>query len=424
MKRDEKLKLAVINEINRIYNSLLERETSTGEVNMWLSEIFTKGHTVEDVEKAIRASIEFKNIKSAEIFLGFLKDLFFLTFNREIQFDELEFWKKKIISEGLTRDEIKNELEKTEEFQLIKEEKIKDIEFEIWKLYKNLFNRDPLEKELDLWRTEIIEKNRKLIDIFKELKRSSEYKLYTYNEEIKTQIISKQMNDFLRVMNYLQGKEHSESILPLIDLMKISYINQLPMSERFDEYLLVLKNLKNEGKLLDVGCSESLFCQELSKKTNLDVYGIDIRDFEFTPNFHFSKESAEKTHFKDDFFDQITIISSLEHFGMSAYGNAKLDKDADFKAMKEMKRILKPNGIILITLPFGKGQTKNYRKYDNDRIEKIMKDFEILDVQFSKQMKIGWQHVKEKELDMERFSEYYPNLELPNSIVLIKAKLA
>ena len=68
--------------------------------------------------------------------------------------------------------------------------------------------------------------------------------------------------------------------------------------------------------------TESLFANEVAKIKSLGVYGIDIRK-EKNPKFKFFVEDAAKTHFKDHFFDQITIISSIEHFGLDFYGNKK-----------------------------------------------------------------------------------------------------
>ena len=422
MKPDADLKLAVINELKKIYSTLLERNPTEEELKLWLNEIFNKGHTTDDVKNVIKKSEEYSIIKKSFKNIEFLKDVFFITFDREIQVSELDYWKKKILSKNLSRSEIKQELEKSEEFKLIKQDKIKEVEFEIWKIYKNLFNREPLEKEIDLWKDEISEKNRKLIDIVKELKRSSEYKLYKYNIEIKIPIMIKQINDFEKLIDS-SGNTFEKNFIESMDLQKISYYNQLPMSERFDEYMWVIKNLKNQGALLDVGCSESLFAQEISKSSALQVYGIDIREPEYAPNFEFSKESAEKTHFDNDFFDQITIISSLEHFGINAYSNKIINKNADVEAMKEMRRILKSDGLILITLPYGIDSSNSFRKYDNSRIEKIMDGFKILEKKFLVQTKVGWKEVQEESAYEKGFSEYYPNLQLPNSIVLLKGQL-
>ncbi len=65
--------------------------------------------------------------------------------------------------------------------------------------------------------------------------------------------------------------------------------------------------------------------------------------------------------FRDNWFDQVVSISTLEHIGMdnSYYGGAssaeRQENDIQV-ALHEMLRVLKPEGLLLITVPFGKAQ--------------------------------------------------------------------
>jgi SAM-dependent methyltransferase len=52
-------------------------------------------------------------------------------------------------------------------------------------------------------------------------------------------------------------------------------------------------------------------------------------------------------------FDYALSISSFEHNGLGAFGDP-LDPDGDLKAMRKMKQILKPGGILLLAVPTGK----------------------------------------------------------------------
>jgi SAM-dependent methyltransferase len=51
-------------------------------------------------------------------------------------------------------------------------------------------------------------------------------------------------------------------------------------------------------------------------------------------------------------FDYALSISSFEHDGLGAYGDP-LDPEGDLKAMRKMKEILKPGGLLLLALPTG-----------------------------------------------------------------------
>ena len=215
------------------------------------------------------------------------------------------------------------------------------------------------------------------------------------------------------------SKLSSDNILHLIDVPKMAYSHSDPITERFTEYMWILKNLKTKGCLLDVGCSESIFAEELSAKTKLEVYGIDIREYE-NPNFNFYKESALKMHFKNDFFDQVTAISSVEHFGLPWYSNTDLDSDADQKTMKEIKRVLKPSGTLLITVPFGKGEGYKWcRKYNKKTLENLLKDFKIEEMSFFTQTELGWYETDYKTAEECEDSVYFD--ELPSAIAVCKA---
>jgi len=52
---------------------------------------------------------------------------------------------------------------------------------------------------------------------------------------------------------------------------------------------------------------------------------------------HFLIADAEQLPYKSKSFDRIACSSSLEHFGN------------DIKALKEMNRVLKPNGVVVLT---------------------------------------------------------------------------
>jgi Caenorhabditis protein of unknown function, DUF268 len=51
-------------------------------------------------------------------------------------------------------------------------------------------------------------------------------------------------------------------------------------------------------------------------------------------------------------FDAAISISSFEHDGLGAYGDP-IDPDGDLKAMKRMKKIVKPGGLMFFNVPLG-----------------------------------------------------------------------
>ncbi len=57
---------------------------------------------------------------------------------------------------------------------------------------------------------------------------------------------------------------------------------------------------------------------------------------------------AKKLSLPDDAFDAVLSLSTLEHLGLGRYGD-EFDFEADRKALREMVRVLKPGGHLILT---------------------------------------------------------------------------
>ncbi len=159
----------------------------------------------------------------------------------------------------------------------------------------------------------------------------------------------------------------------------------LKPTDRYIEYPFVIRNLpKPPAKVLDVGCSGSFFPLLLAS-FGYEVYGIDIREYAIInkikfDNFRFVKEDIRKTSFSSNYFDAVIAISTLEHIGIAGrHGVLEEDLNRDKKAIREMKRILKSNGIVIITIPFGIARIiKPYCKiYNGSLVKKLIDDLII-----------------------------------------------
>ena len=160
-------------------------------------------------------------------------------------------------------------------------------------------------------------------------------------------------------------------------------IFHLVVNERVADYPFVHQNigigLNGKGRILDVGCHGSKLVIELAS-LGYETYGIDVIEYTLEhPNFTFVQGDICKTPFPYDFFDAVTAVSIIEHIGLGRWGDP-IYSDGDKKAMKEIKRILKPGGKAIITVPFGKG-TIVYRKeislhrvYDSQTLTGLFSD--------------------------------------------------
>lgn len=78
-------------------------------------------------------------------------------------------------------------------------------------------------------------------------------------------------------------------------------------------------------------------------------------------------------------FDVAWSISSFEHDGLGMYGDP-LDPDGDFKAMTRMKSIVKPGGLLFLSVPVGKDKVlfNNARIYGRLRLPVLCSEWEQL----------------------------------------------
>lgn len=166
-------------------------------------------------------------------------------------------------------------------------------------------------------------------------------------------------------------------------------------NQRFIEYPWILQQLNSaqDRILLDVGCTGSLLDHELLAR-EFRVIGLDVRDHT-QRNYReiFMQKNVINSGLPEESFDIILLVSVIEHIGLDAYSQDSLDSDGDLLAMQELRRLLKPNGFLLLTTPFeGKGPIRIHRfgkngeflerRYDSERLAKLIKGFDVVKADF------------------------------------------
>ena len=125
-----------------------------------------------------------------------------------------------------------------------------------------------------------------------------------------------------------------------------------------------LQPQKNE-KICDIACGIGLHDIEMACR-GCHVYGIDISDGNIkiakslskNLNCHFFVGDAENLPFKSDFFDKVISACALEHF------------NNDKKALSEMSRVLRDDGILVLTLE-GSAYKGNLKKYVQENFQVV-----------------------------------------------------
>lgn len=150
-------------------------------------------------------------------------------------------------------------------------------------------------------------------------------------------------------------------------------------TDRYIEYPWLLKHLPKDERLdiLDVGSSGSML-PYLMNALGHKVSSIDIRprqDVEANKEITFYHRDICNSCLPDNYFDIVTAISTIEHIGLE--GRYGVDKqNSDIKAIEEIHRILKPNGILFMSVPFGKNKTtKTHHIYNGLAIPRLLCNF-------------------------------------------------
>jgi SAM-dependent methyltransferase len=162
-------------------------------------------------------------------------------------------------------------------------------------------------------------------------------------------------------------------------------------------------DLPADSKILDFGCGGSSISLGLSS-FGYHVTGIDFRYAGYShKNFTYLKNDFLKYNFDLNSFDSVLAISVLEHVGMGHYGDEFVE-NADKISMKKIYDILKPNGIVFISVPGGrkkiyeKNGIKYIRIFDPETIEKLCENFVIEKEYFYKKINQEWISVDRDEL--------------------------
>lgn len=88
--------------------------------------------------------------------------------------------------------------------------------------------------------------------------------------------------------------------------------------------------------------------------------GIDILNEVGSLGFPLILMDAMNIGFKDKTFDQVICLSAMEHIGLDHYGVDARQKDlncginGNALAMKEIWRVLKDKGTLILTVPYGR----------------------------------------------------------------------
>jgi malonyl-CoA O-methyltransferase len=130
------------------------------------------------------------------------------------------------------------------------------------------------------------------------------------------------------------------------------------------EFRCIMSHIKQNQKIADIGCGKGRFLRLIKElEPNVDCTGIDISPklLSFAPDsIKKIAGSLENIPLKNNLFDLVFAVESIEH---------SLNKSG---AIKEMLRILKPGGLLIIIdkqeAEWGRLETEQWERWPNKKI--------------------------------------------------------
>lgn len=136
------------------------------------------------------------------------------------------------------------------------------------------------------------------------------------------------------------------------------------------------------GEALDFGCGGSGLGLVAARR-GYKVTAIDLEPVWWpyvVLNLRFIKGDLMKIKFPPQCFDLIINCSTVEHIGLAGrYGVSESHRDGDFEAMERLRRLMKPGGVMLLTIPVGQDAVfaPLHRVYGVKRLPQLLERLSI-----------------------------------------------
>lgn len=182
-------------------------------------------------------------------------------------------------------------------------------------------------------------------------------------------------------VNNLTIKEKKQSVIDNYDDIAKEYVNEFFEDTSDNKYIDIFLNSLNGKKILDVGCGNGKDCKYILEK-GFNINGIDLSigmlniAKEKVPNCNFEIMDITKITYPNDSYDGIISNCSLFHIPVEELP----------KTLKSFKRVLKPDGKLLLILQEGNGETmveEPYRPgiyiyikyFSKNEIQKLLQEY-------------------------------------------------
>jgi len=192
-----------------------------------------------------------------------------------------------------------------------------------------------------------------------------------------------------RVLNYAASHEGfaAQSNLWFNPPLLVSYEPQKVelqwVNERVAEVPYAFRALwrvEPNAAVLDVGATESSFCLSLAT-LGYNVTAIDPRPNPLSHERLRTVVGVIEEWDPDTTFDAVVCLSTIEHLGTGAYGQEASERRVDVEAMRRMRDLTRPNGLLVMTTAVGRASVgESGRVYDRAGLDELLEGWDVADL--------------------------------------------
>jgi hypothetical protein len=161
------------------------------------------------------------------------------------------------------------------------------------------------------------------------------------------------------------------------------------LDERIIEYPWLLSQVREgPGTLLDAGSTlnhDFIVCHPKLRQKELTIMTLSPEaECFWHQQISYVFGDLRRTIFRDNSFDSIASLSTIEHIGLDNTrfytgdpAKAENEPEAYLAAITELRRILKPGGSLFLSVPFGQYSLRDWLQvFDGDGIDNMVARFQ------------------------------------------------
>lgn len=153
------------------------------------------------------------------------------------------------------------------------------------------------------------------------------------------------------------------------------------LGDRDVEYSFIAAKLPpGPGTALDFG-SGPAFLSMIAAQRGYQVTALDMQATEIFwrhPGVTFVHGDVLKVELPENHFDIVMNCSAVEHVGLAgSYQIVEQRNDGDLEAMERMRALMRPGGVMLLTIPCGRDAVcaPHFRAYGERRLPLLLRGF-------------------------------------------------